>query len=139
MCVVTARKNTWSHNRRNRRREKRLQHQAELLKEKADHSSDDLCPPVKKIKLSSSDESPEKTANQETVTEPSTNTSSDLTISANQMTDGEESSSDEAPLITFSLEVKLEGVSIKLYVKLIGGEQKDALHQILQYFKNRLV
>lgn len=116
VCIVTAMKNTWSNSRRKRRMEKVKQNTITELEPSAivtNNISAEDAPPCKKQRVDSA----EGTAH----------------------SSEECSSSEEKPLITFCLELKLEGIYIKLYLKMMDCEQKDTLNQIMQYFKNRLV
>lgn len=152
VCIVTASKNTWSHSRRKRRAENLRQQacdredvtanetvctttvqtnsstgwkvcDAEVLD--LESRCDNESPSAKRIKLSSS-------CIKQEVNLKSAAAGGRIEVSADE-------SSDEKHLISFTLELKLEGIHIKLSLKLVDGEQKNTLHQILQYFKNRLI
>lgn len=110
VCIVSARSNTWSHNRRKRRQEKR--NQEENLSASVD---DKDTPTAKRQKLDAN------------------------TSTASVEVENSSDENEAPPIITFSLEIKFGEGQIKLNVKLIDGDQKDTLHQILQYIKNRLV
>lgn len=183
VSVVTAKSNTWSHNRRRRRQEQRLKQQLASSSSSADGGGTDgeVCSPIKRIKLDESvnDSSISKHAPASAVSSPPVSIISGTVGAKPEITDRGvvgnvfgitnsagvgnisgtadssasctgsgatasgllcASSGDEEmdPLVTFSLELRLDGVDIKLSVKLIDGEQKDMLHQILQYIKNRL-
>ena len=150
VCVVTARKNTWSNQRKLRRLEKRKQqresgaNQQSTSAEEKEVQEDDPSPPFKKPRMedlntANQGQVGESSANQESQTSAKANQDSLMYKSANQEMDSGESSCEETPpLITFSTEVLLEGLNIKLRMKLIGKGDKDMLHQILVYFKNRL-
>ena len=138
VSIVSANKNTWSHSRRKRRAEKfkqKIENTDSLSAETCCDIQSEATVPFKKLKLDiaisaggSGDvgKGPQANADQSKEAEKSS-------LSADEL-----SSSDEKPLITFTLELKLEGIHINLYLKLMDGEQKEMLHQILQYFKNRL-
>lgn len=110
VCIVTARKNTWSHSRRKRRQEK---FKLSNPPSDTDNTGDGAQPPRKIARV-----------------DPEAKGSSGY--------DDSSSSSEEKPLIMFSLELKVEGIHIKLSLTLIDCDQKDMLHQILQHFKNKL-
>ena len=126
VCIVTATKNTWSNNRRKRRAEQLRLKKLNLVKSSGEDEG--VSPSHKKRKL----DLPASDAAESSATE------SESTKKLAESAD-ESSSSDEKSLISFTLELKLEGVHLRLYLKLVDGEQKDMLHQILQYLKNRLV
>ncbi|KAF6037403.1 METTL16 [Bugula neritina] len=139
VCIVTARTNTWSHSRRKRRMERFKQSQLSKP-HPVDKKVSRVDNPCKKLKLDSVEkkevvDSPCEELKLDTARRDDVTAVGEVSYTSSC----EESSAEEKPLISFSLELKLEGVYIKLYMKLIDCEQKDMLNQILQYFKNRLV
>jgi len=143
VCVVTARKNTWANQRKLKRLAKQKQQRNEQDNEPQEQES---TPPTKKPRLAE-DNTAESTiqrsdnssiANQSSVSLSGKQDSSFNKLTNQEIDSGESSCDDSPPLITFSLEVLLEGLNIKLLMKLIGKGDKDMLHQILVYFKNQL-
>lgn len=140
--MVAATKDTWSNSRRKRRAEKSKHKTSDVVthnETSAETSAetpvskaidnDSETPAAKRLKIDSSDAGESSVSGESKL--PSCEPQ-EVELSASD-------SSDEKPLIRFSLELKLDGIHIILRLRLMDGERKDKLHQILQYFKNRLI